>query len=174
VSNSCYIGNIYGASIDPATATGAYVDSSGKLGTTVSARRFKRDIQAMDRASEAILSLKPVTFHYKSDVKGTPCFGLIAEDVEKVIPDLVVHDKNGEVLTVRYDQVNAMLLNEFLKEHKSVDALKNDFHSTVARQQKEIQALTAQLKEQAAQIQRVNAQVELRTPAAKKIAGNQR
>jgi hypothetical protein len=101
----------------------------------------------MDKASEAILALKPVTFHYKSDASGTPQFGLIAEEVAEVNPDLVVRDADGEIYTVRYDAVNAMLLNEFLKEHRKVEELKSDFQATVAQQQKEIQTLTAQLKE---------------------------
>jgi hypothetical protein len=113
------------------------------LGTQASARRFKRDIQPMDNASETILALKPVTFHYKNDAKNTPCFGLAAEDVEKVNPHLIVRDKNGELLTVRYEQINAMLLNEFLKEHKKVEKLE----STVA-------ALAATVREQAAEIQK--------------------
>jgi ribosomal protein L16 Arg81 hydroxylase len=126
----------------------------------------------MDKASEAILALKPVTFHYKSDAKNTPCFGLIAEEVAEVNPELVLRDKNGEILSVRYDQVNAMLLNEFLKEHKKVEQLKNEFQATVAQQQKEIQVLTAQLKEQAAQIQRVSAQIEVSRPAPKVVLNN--
>ncbi len=97
-----------------------YVNSSGQLGAQASSRRFKKDIADMDTASEALLSLKPVTFHYKSDNTGTPQFGLIAEEVAKICPDLVVRDKNGEIYTVRYDAVNAMLLNEFLKEHRKV------------------------------------------------------
>jgi len=137
VSDSCYIGNIYGASIDPATAAAVGVDATGKLGTTVSSRRFKRDIQPMDKSSEGILALKPVTFHYKSDAKNTPCFGLITEEVAQVNPDLVLLDKNGEILTVRYDAVNAMLLNEFLKEHKKVEEQGGEL------QQQEITRLSA-------------------------------
>jgi hypothetical protein len=95
------------------------IDTVGQLGTMSSSRRYKKEIKAMDKVSEAILALKPVTFHYKSDKTGTPQFGLIAEEVAKVNPDLVVRDKNGEIYTVRYDQVNAMLLNEFLKEHRN-------------------------------------------------------
>ncbi len=94
----------------------------------------------------------------------------MAEDVAKVSPDLVVHDDKGEIYAVRYDAVNAMLLNEFLKEHRKVEELKNDFQATVAQQQKEIQALTAQLKEQAAQIQKVSAQAEMNEPARKVVA----
>ncbi len=168
VDNSCYIANIHGATIDPATAAAVGVDATGKLGTVASSRRFKHDIQPMDKSSEAILALKPVTFHYKSDAKSTPCFGLIAEEVAQVNPDLVLRDKNGEILTVRYDQVNAMLLNEFLKEHKKVEEqqsamiqLKKDFQVASAEQQKEIELLTAQVRDQAAQIQKVSAQIEV-------------
>ncbi len=171
VDNSCYISNIFGQLVDPATATAVAVDATGKLGTIVSSRRFKEDIKPMDKASETVLALKPVTFHYKSDARSTPCFGLIAEEVAQVNPDLVLRDKDGEILTVRYDAVNAMLLNEFLKEHKRVEEqqstiirLKNDFQLASAEQQKEIQLLTAQLKQQAAQIQRVSAQLEVSRP----------
>ncbi len=120
VDNSCYMGNIFNSYVDPGTATYVLVDANNKLGAAVSSKRFKRDIKSMDEASETILALKPVTFRYKSDAKNTRCFGLVAEDVEKVNPDLVVRDKNGEIYTVRYDAVNAMLLNEFLKEHRKV------------------------------------------------------
>src|SRR6266536_3142323 len=94
------------------------IDTVGQLGTVSSSRRYKKEIKAMEQASEAILSLKPVTFHYKSDTKDTPQFGWIAEEVAEVNPDLVVRDENGEIYTVRYDAVNAMLLNEFLKAHR--------------------------------------------------------
>ena len=100
----------------------------------------------MDTASEAVLALKPVSFHYKSDNIQTPQFGLIAEDVADVNPDLVVRDENGEIYTVRYDAVNAMLLNEFLKEHRKVKQLKQDFESKIAEQQKQIEALTIRLQ----------------------------
>jgi hypothetical protein len=123
------------------------IDSAGQLGTIVSSKRFKKEIQPMDKASEAILALKPVTFHYKSDNTNMPQFGLVAEEVAAVNPDLVVRDKNGEIYTVRYDAVNAMLLNEFLKEHRKME-----------EQEKRIDALTAQLKQQAAQIQKVSVQ----------------
>jgi septal ring factor EnvC (AmiA/AmiB activator) len=126
----------------------------------------------MERASESLLALKPVTFHYKSDTKDTPQFGLIAEDVAAVNPSLVVRDKNGEIYTVRYDAVNAMLLNEFLKEHREVQEQKAtimQLKSTVAQQKKKFQAtvaqLTARLDEQAAQIQKVSAQLEASKPA---------
>ena len=126
----------------------------------------------MDKASEAVLSLRPVTFHYKTDTKGTPQFGLIAEVVAKVNPALVLPDKEGKPYTVRYDQVNAMLLNEFLKEHKKVEKqeatitrLTNDFQTVSTQQRNEIQLLNAQLKEQAALIQKVSAQLEASKPA---------
>jgi hypothetical protein len=132
------------------------IDSNDQLGTMSSSGRFKKDIKPMDKASEAILSLNPVTFHYKSDKTNRPKFGLIAEEVAKVNPDLVVRDSNGEIYTVLYDQVNAMLLNEFLKEHSTVQELK-----------KEIAALTATVKDQASQIQKVTAQMELNKPTQK-------
>ena len=117
----------------------------------------------MDKASETILRLEPVTFRYKQelDPDGVAQFGLIAEQVEKIDPDLVVRDEDGKVSTVRYEAVNAMLLNEFLKEHKKVEELQ----ATVAQQQKGMEVLTAQLKEQAAQIQKVSAQIEMSKPA---------
>jgi len=140
------------------------VDSDGKLGTIGSSRRFKRDIQPMDDASEAILALRPVTFHYKSDKTGTAQFGLIAEEVAAMNPDLVVRDKNGEIYTVRYDAVNAMLLNEFLKEHRKVEKLE----ATVAQQHKDFETAVAELK---GQIQKVSAQLEL-SKAAPQTAQN--
>src|SRR5207247_11130828 len=136
---------------------GVLVNADGKLGTSLSSRRFKKDIQAMDKASEAILALKPVTFHYKTDSKGAAQFGLIAEEVAKVNPALVLPDKEGKPFTVRYDQVNAMLLNEFLKEHR-----KNEEQgATIAGLKKEVASLAATVKVQATQIQRVSAQIEI-------------
>jgi Chaperone of endosialidase len=115
----------------------------------------------MDKASEAILALKPVTFHYKSDKTKTPQFGLIAEEVAEVNPDLVVRDENGEIYTVRYDAVNAMLLNEFLKEHR-----KNEEQgATIAELKAGMAALAATVKEQAAQIQKVSAQLAAASPS---------
>jgi len=154
-ASACHIGGIYNQSVDPGTASSMAIDASGKLGTMVSSRRFKHDIKPMDKASEAILALKPVTFHYKSDVKNTPCFGLIAEEVAGVNPDLVVRNKNGEIWSVRYDQVNAMLLNEFLKARRQIDA-----------QQKQIDALTAGL-------QQVSAQLELSKAAPQTVLNDQ-
>jgi hypothetical protein len=134
---------------------GVVVTATGQLGVAPSSQRFKDEIKPMNEASEAILALKPVTFRYKHDLDpaGIPQFGLVAEEVEKVNPDLVARDKGGKAYTVRYDAVNAMLLNEFLKEHGTVQELK-----------KELAALTATVKEQASQIQKVSAQLELNKP----------
>ena len=123
VSNSCFIGQIFDATSSAGVAV--FINSSGRLGTTTSSRRFKQDIQPMAKTSEAIFALKPVSFRYKNaiDPQGTAQFGLVAEDVEAVNPDLVVRDKGGKAHSVRYDQVNAMLLNEFLKEHRKVQEL---------------------------------------------------
>jgi hypothetical protein len=164
---ACFIGGIFGVT----TGGGGlpvFVDANGQLGTIVSSARFKNDIKPMDKASEAILSLKPVTFHYKSDKSGTPQFGLVAEEVAAVNPDLVVRDRNGEILTVRYEAVNAMLLNEFLKEHRTVTELQSmaeKQQATIALQEGQIKSLTASLREQAAQIQKVSAQIEMIRPA---------
>jgi uncharacterized coiled-coil protein SlyX len=173
-----YIGNVRGVTTGNANGIPVLIDSTGQLGTSNSSRRFKEDIASMDhKVSEAILKLKPVTFHYKGgDTKkahDTPQFGLIAEDVAEVNPDLIYRDKDGLPLTVRYEAVNVMLLNEFLKEHKQVEEQQAsivDLKSTVALQHKEMQALTAQLKEQAAQIQKVSAQLEASKPAPKVVA----
>jgi hypothetical protein len=174
--NRTYIGNIRGVTVGNLDGIPVIIDSDGQLGTSNSSRRFKKDIKPMDQTSDAILALKPVTFHYKNaDTKkagDTPQFGLIAEDVAVVNPDLVVRDADGQPLTVRYDAVNAMLLNEFLKEHKKVEeqqASIADLKSTVALQQKEMQVFTAQLKEQAAQIQKVSAELEASKPAPKVV-----
>jgi len=165
VSNGCFIGRIRDVTTANADAIPVLIDSAGQLGTTSSSRRFKKEIQPMDKASESLLALKPVTFHYKSDNTSTPQFGLIAEEVADINPDLVVRDEKGEIYTVRYDAVNAMLLNEFLKEHRKVEDLKKDFQATVAQQREEIQALAATVKEQSTQIQKVSAQLEASKPA---------
>ena len=119
----------------------------------------------MDKASETLYQLKPVTFKFNSDWKGTTQYGLIAEEVAEVDPQLVVHGKKGEVNAVHYEQINNMLLNEFLKEHKKVEQLQ----ATVAQQQKGMEVLTAQLKEQAVEIQKVSAQLEMSEPATKVV-----
>ncbi len=140
------------------------IDSIGHPGTKGSAERFKEAIQPMDKASEAILGLKPVTFRYKHelDPEGIPQFGLVAEQVEKVDPDLVARDAAGKPYTVRYEEVNAMLLNEFLKEHRKVEQQ----GATIAKQQKQIEALTTGL-------QKVSDQLEVSKPAPKMVVNNQ-
>jgi hypothetical protein len=172
LDNTCFIGSIFDEPVsDPGTQEAVFVDQFNVVGIQSSSRRFKHDIQPMDKASEAILVLKPVTFKYNSDVKGRTQYGLVAEEVAEVNPDLVVQ-KNGEVSIVRYEQVNVMLLNEFLKEHKKVEeqqASIAELKSTVTQQQKGMEVLTAQLKEQAAQIQKVSAQLEVGKPAAKVV-----
>jgi hypothetical protein len=174
-SNTTRIRNVY-ASV--AATRAVYVTSSNKLGTLASSRRFKDDIQPMDKASEAILALKPVTFRYKQEVdpEGIPQFGLVAEDVAKVNPDLVARDAKGEVYTVRYEAVNAMLLNEFLKEHREVQELKATAakqeakvatqDATIAEQQEQIEALTAGL-------QKVSDLLELSKPAPRIVLNDQ-
>jgi hypothetical protein len=167
-SNACYIKSIFGQT----TASGipVFINSNNKLGTTTSSKRFKEEIKLMDKSSEALFALNPVSFRYKKEIDptATPQFGLVAEDVEKVNPDLVVRDQEGKPYSVRYDQVNAMLLNEFLKQHRKVQKLEtND-----AEQQREIKALIATVKEQAAQIQKVSAQLELNRLAPQTVLNN--
>jgi hypothetical protein len=173
-SNTCWIGSIDGQpTSDPDSTVAVMIDSNNVLGTTPSSRRYKRDIRPMDKASEVILALKPVTFKYNHDEKGTPCFGLIAEDVAVVDPHLVVRSRAG-VETVRYEQINAMLLNEFIKAHKKVEqqqASISELKSTVAQQQKGIDILITQLRDQAAQIQKVSAELEAIRPAPQ-LVGN--
>jgi trimeric autotransporter adhesin len=142
---------VAGISGSPITGTSVVVNNNGRLGTVASSQRFKDDIKPINKASEAIHALKPVTFRYKKEVdpEGIPQFGLVAEEVEKVNPDLVVRDKEGKPYTVRYEAVNAMLLNEFLKEHRKVEKLEAT-----------VEGLAATVKEQAAQIQKVSAQLE--------------
>jgi hypothetical protein len=134
------------------------IDSAGQLGTTSSSRRFKKEIKPMDKTSEAILALEPVTFHYKSDKTNRPEFGLIAEDVARVNPDLVVRDKNGEVYTVRYEPINAMVLNEFLKAHRKVQDQERRIQEqevTIAQLKKEVETLVGHVREHHSKIQRV-------------------
>jgi trimeric autotransporter adhesin len=155
-SDACYIRSIFGQR--SVNGIPVLINSSNKLGTTTSSRQFKEDIRPIDKVSEALFALKPVTFRYKKEIDpaGTSHFGLVAEDVEKVNPELVVRDQEGKPYTVRYDQVNAMLLNEFLKQHRKVEQLE----TTVA-------SLAATVKEQAAQLQIVSAQVRINNPTAK-------
>ena len=177
-SAACFIGGISGQNAIGGDAV--YVTADGKLGTitTISSKRFKDEIKPMDKASEAILALKPVTFRYKQEIdpKGIPQFGLVAEEVEKVNPDLVKRDRAGKLQTVRYEAVNAMLLNEFLKAHRKMqkqEATIAQLKSSAATQQKEIKALTASLKEQASQIQKVSAQLESSKPVPQLVVNNQ-
>jgi len=164
-----FIAGISGATV--ASGVTVVVGTDGHLGTIVSSQRFKDEIKPMNKASEAILALKPVTFRYKHelDPKGIPQFGLVAEQVEKVNPDLVARDAQGKVYTVRYEAVNAMLLNEFLKEHHTVQELKSTAvkqEATIAKQQKQIEALTTGL-------QKVSDQLELSKPALRTVVNNQ-
>src|SRR6266545_3838129 len=161
VSNSCYIGSIFGQTSSSGAAV--FINNSGKLGTTTSSRRFKEEIKRMDTASEALFALQPVTFRYKKEIdpQSISQFGLVAEEVEKINPDLVVRDKEGKPYTVRYDAVNAMLLNEFLKVHRKVE----EQEKTMAELKSGMTALVATVKEQAAQIQKVSAQLEASKPA---------
>ena len=138
------------------TGVPVIVDANGHLGTTTSSGRFKEAIKPMDKTSETILALKPVTFRYKRELDPAriPQFGLVAEQVEKVNPDLVVRDAEGKAFTVRYEAVNAMLLNEFIKARRQIDS-----------QQKQIDALTAGL-------QKVSAQVELNKAESETVSNN--
>jgi Chaperone of endosialidase len=167
VSNGCYIAQIRGVTTGNPDAIPVLIDSAGQLGTASSSRRYKKEIEPMDNASEVILALKPVTFHYKSDKTNRPEFGLIAEEVAEVNPDLVVRDKNGEIYTVRYDAVNAMLLNEFLKEHRKVEELQ----ATVVQHQKRFAQQQNQIEALASGLQKVSAELEM-TKAATQIAAN--
>ncbi len=154
VSNTAWIGNVYGVTTQSGTTAPVVVSDTGQLGTLASSERFKKDIVTMDNVSDAILSLRPVTFHYKTDTQGTPQFGLIAEEVAKVNPALVLPDKEGKPYTVRYEAVNAMLLNEFLKEHRKNEQQE----ATIARLETQIEALTTGL-------QKVSVQLEASKPA---------
>ena len=169
--SATYMAGISGATV--AGGIGVIVDSSGHLGTSTSSARYKEAMQPMDNASEAILSLRPVTFRYNKalDPKGIPQFGLVAEDVEKVNPDLVVRDKEGKPYSVRYEQVNAMLLNEFLKEHRQVEAQARKLdaqehkigeqEATISELKKDLQIVVARLKDQDSKIQEVCAEIEM-------------
>jgi hypothetical protein len=169
VQTRAFIAGIYGTTTESTTTLPVIVDSNGQLGTAVSSERFKKDIASMDKSSEAILSFRPVTFHYKTDTKGTPQFGLIAEEVAKVNPALVLLDKEGKPYTVRYDAVNAMLLNEFLKEHRKNE----EQEKTIAELKSGMTALAATVKEQAAQIQKVSAQLEASKSAPQTVLNSQ-
>ena len=175
-NTACFINGISGQTASGGVAV--YINSNGKLGTLTSSARFKTEIKPMDKASESILVLKPVTFRYKKEIDANriPQFGLVAEDVEKVNPDLVVNGRDGKPYTVRYEAVNAMLLNEFLKEHHTVQELKSTVakqEAIIAQQQKGMEAVTARLEEQDSKIQKVSAQLELSKPAPRTVGNNQ-
>jgi (2Fe-2S) ferredoxin len=157
---TCFIGGINEPTGDPGSTVAVLIDSNNNLGTSPSSRRFKHDIKPMGKDSEALLALKPISFKYNYDVKGSTQYGLVAEEVAQVNPHLVVY-RDGEPYTVRYDQINAMLLNEFLKEHKKVE----EQQASMSQLKSEMQTMVAQLKEQAAQIQKVSAQLQVNKPA---------
>ena len=172
IQSGTFIAGIHGVTV--AAGVGVIINPHGQLGTVISSARFKESIKPMDKASEAILSLQPVTFRYKQelDPDAIPQFGLIAEEVEKVDPNLVVRGEDGKLMTVRYEAVNAMLLNEFLKEHRNVAEQQStiaelkatltqqqeEFCAKIAQQQKQIEALTAT-------VQKVSDQIALVKPA---------
>jgi hypothetical protein len=180
VDHSCFIGEIFGQTSSNGTAV--FINSNGRLGTMTSSQRFKEAIEPMEQASETLFALKPVRFRYKKEIDPTKTsqFGLVAEDVAKVDPALVVRDNENKPYSVRYEQVNAMLLNEFLKEHRKIEkqqaiiaelksslaTLSTNFEVTATKQQKEIQALTTGL-------QKVSAQVGVIAPSAKLIVSEQ-
>ena len=167
--NSTFIAGIFNMN-EGGTIKPVFINSNGRLGTQppASARRFKTEIKPMDKASEAILALKPVTFHYKSDETDTRQFGLIAEEVAAVNPDLIVRDEKGEIYTVRYEAVNAMLLNEFLKEHRKNEKQE----ATIKELKSQIAALAAMVKEQDAKIERVSARLELSKSVPQTVMNN--
>ena len=166
--NGTFIAGIFGVTM---TGSPVVVSSNGKLGISgTSSGRFKTAVKAMDKASEALLALKPVTFRYKEEIDpdGIPQFGLVAEEVEKVNPDLITRDEAGRPTTVRYEAVNAMLLNEFLKEHRKGQEQERKvagLEATVAQQQKQIEALTLR-------VQKVSERLELDDPESQVLASN--
>ena len=180
VDHGCFIGEIFGQTSLASSAV--FINSDGRLGTISSSQRFKETIEPIAQASETLFALKPVRFHYKKEIDptSTPQFGLVAEDVDKVNPALVVRDKEGKPYSVRYDQVNAMLLNEFLKEHRKVEkqqaaiaelqktvaSWKKSFEVTFTKQQREIEAVTTDL-------QKIRALVEVGASQAEAIANGQ-
>ena len=177
--SATYMAGISGAIV--AEGVGVIIDSDGHLGTVLSSDRYKEKIKAMDKASEAILALQPVTFRYKHDLdpKGIPQFGLVAQEVEKVNPDLVARDDKGKPYAVRYEAVNAMLLNEFLKEHRKVEeqqATITELKSTVAQQEMDFQAIAAHQQKQiealTTGLQKVSAHLELSKAAPQTVLTN--
>jgi Chaperone of endosialidase len=180
VNNSCFIGNIY-SNVQPIVGTdpdSVTITSSGRLGRgNVSSRRYKHEIKPMEKASELLYSLKPVSFRYNKeyDVTQTLAFGLIAEEVAEVYPDLVGRNPKGEPESVRYEQINSMLLNEFLKEHRrgeEQDCKIQEQETTIAELRSEIRNLAAMIKEQASEVRKVSAQLQTSNTAARAIASN--
>jgi hypothetical protein len=172
-NDTTYIRNVYDS---VANARAVYVNADNKIGTLQSSRRYKNEIKPMAESSEVLFALKPVTFRYKKEIdrSGALSFGLIAEEVAETSPDLITRDRDGKPETVRYEAVNAMMLNEFLKEHKKVEeqqATIAELKSTVVQQQKGMEAFTAQLKEQASQLQKVSNQIEV-SRLAPQVAAN--
>ena len=162
-----FIAGISGVAV---AGSAVVANANGQLGIAASSERFKDEIKPMDKASEAILALQPVTFYYKKEIDPTRTsqFGLVAEDVEKVNPALVMRDEQGKPYGVRYDKVNAMLLNEFLKEHRRVEKQSREIleqRATITELKKGMATVVAQLKEQSAQIQKVNAQLATASPS---------
>jgi hypothetical protein len=164
---------IQGVSGVPVTGTVVVVDDGGQLGVAPSSERFKDQIKPMDKASEAVLALKPVTFRYKKEFdQGVPQFGLVAEEVAKVNPDLVARDAKGEVYTVRYEAVNAMLLNEFLKEHRKIeeqDRKIREQEKTMTQLRNEMETVVACLKEHDSKIERVTNQLQGTQPESQLV-----
>ena len=177
VNNSCFIGQIRGQTTQNNDAIPVLVDSAGQLGTANSSRRYKTDIKPIDKASESILALKPVSFRYKVHKDRTPQFGLIAEEVADVNPDLVIYDADDKPYTVRYDAVNAMLLNEFLKEHcrgEEQDCKIQEQEKTIAELRSEIRNLAAMINEQASELRKVSAQLQTNNAAVHVVSTNSR
>ncbi len=174
-----FIAGIREAPLAYGVAVAVGITADGQLGVRASSPRFKEAIKPMDKKSEAILALQPVTFRYKKDLdpSATPQFGLVAEEVAKVDPDLVALDETGKPYTVRYEEVNAMLLNEFLKEHRKVEALESsvarqqaDSSASAAQHQRAIETLTAALQVQAAQIKQVNDRLDVARAAPRVVS----
>ncbi len=182
-SNHTYISNINTTSVSGAGTDTVTIDlMTGLLGHLSSSRRYKEEIQSMDSASETLYRLKPVTFRYKKEINARQSleYGLVAEDVADVDPNLAIRNKDGEIESVRYTAVNAMLLNEFLKEHHRVEELKSaiaqerqEFEAAIVQQQKTTEALVARLNEQEARIQKVSARVEMRKSGSQMLVENQ-
>jgi uncharacterized coiled-coil protein SlyX len=170
VHTETYIAGIFGVPVE-GSGDPVCVNDEGQLGECgVSSARFKHDIQSMDKTSESIFALRPVTFHYNAELHPNSQleFGLVAEEVAKVDPHLVKYDKDGKIFGVRYEAVNAMMLNEFLKEHRTIEQLQATVakqEAIIAQQQKSMEAFAANLKDQQAQIQKVSAQVTVSKPA---------